>query len=99
VSIYIAQRELPAVSQPAVLARREGITLIVVDPRADRAEFFDWCWQVLNKEEIRAYRIAFGLDPDTRDLPAHLFDHYYVPECLHTPKERARQAERLWAAG
>lgn len=63
--VFLRIKELPEACQPGHLRRREGKTLVTVDPRNTRLAITQWCVDVLTTEERAAYLLAFGVPPET----------------------------------
>jgi hypothetical protein len=88
---YVSFRSLPASLQPSYVRRLDDMTLLVVDPAAERSDVILWCREHLTPAERQYYREAFGIT--TAGLPDWVFDcnDIWIPNALLTVAERRRQ--------
>lgn len=61
--LRVVVRQLPASYRPAQVRRHEGVTLVAVDPRSTRLDVTAWAVDALTRDELDAFRVAYGQPP------------------------------------
>jgi hypothetical protein len=106
VAVYVTLRPLPEHLRPCFIVRKDGKTIVAVDPRTS---FIDACACLadnLSGDEANQIRAAYGRPPRGQHLADELFErplHLYVPPILRLhgepPLQGGEELERRRAAG
>lgn len=82
--VYLQFKLLSPASQPCLVVREDGATLLTIDPRSRRGEVSSWVVEHLTRTEQNAYRAAYGQPPVDQPLDDRLFSD--DPVILHIPE-------------